>query len=122
MFTTIFNYEGEVVIFSFQAFILQFSVTGLLDNFVLDLIDFSFDLQNVKQSRIFCLRLALFYFSLTTLVGEVDFLTAKLNFVFAPDLDLCFYFSEVDPFLTKSKCCLRFPLPTNKYCYGNLKI
>jgi hypothetical protein len=34
MFTTLLNYKGDVVIFSFQAFILQLSVTSFLDIFV----------------------------------------------------------------------------------------
>jgi hypothetical protein len=34
MFTTILNYKGKVVIFSFQALILQLSVTSFLDIFV----------------------------------------------------------------------------------------
>jgi hypothetical protein len=34
MFTTLLNYKGKVVIFSFQAFILQLSVTSFLDIFI----------------------------------------------------------------------------------------
>ena len=54
--TTLFNYKGEVVFFSFRAFILQLLVINLLDVFVfLDLVDFLsvfFCLQSVRQSQI----------------------------------------------------------------------